>query len=191
MTPRPARPGSRWVACVAAVLILLVLGPAAGLAHADLATSDPADGATLMASPETITATYLEAFDTKRSSMELLGPSGATLATNEPATAATAESMTISGFGTLAAGTCSVRWTTSTPDDNGIERGTFTFTLAAGTLVPGASPSAAPDPAATDVAAPGVGGGSASGGVGDVAIPLVMLAALVVVGLAWFLRRSR
>jgi methionine-rich copper-binding protein CopC len=191
MTPRPARPASRWLACIAAVLILLVLGPAAGLAHADLVTSDPADGATLMASPVTITANYLEAFDTKRSSMELLGPDGATLATNEPATAATAESMTISGFGTLPAGTYSVRWTTITPDDNGIERGTFTFTLAAGTLVPGASPSAAPDAAATAAASPGVGAVAASGGVGDVVLPLVALAALVVVGLAWFLRRSR
>ena len=91
---------SRWLAGVAAGLSILVIGPAAALAHADLVTSDPANGTTLTASPATITATYAEAFDTKRSSMELLGPDGATLATNEPATAATAESMTISGFGT-------------------------------------------------------------------------------------------
>jgi hypothetical protein len=123
--------------------------------------------------------------------MELLGPDGATLATNEPATAAAAESMTISGFGTLPAGTYSVRWTTITPDDNGIERGTFTFTVAASTPAASASQSAVPDAAATAVASPGAGAGAASGGVGDVAIPLVVLAALVVVGLAWFLRRSR
>jgi hypothetical protein len=191
MTPCSARPESRWVACVAAVLSLLVLGPAAALAHADLVASDPANGTTLTTSPVTITATYAEAFDTKRSSMELLGPDGATLATNEPAAATTAESMTISGFGTLAAGTYGVRWTTITPDDNGIERGTFTFAVAAAPLGSSASPSAAPEPAASDVAAPGAGGGSASGGAGDVVLPLVALAALVAVGLAWFLRRSR
>lgn len=163
-------------------MALLVIGPAATLAHASLVTSDPANGTTLTVSPVTITATYAEAFDTKRSSMELLGPDGATLATNEPATTATSESMTISGFGALAAGTYSVRWTTITPDDNGIERGTFTFTVASAT--------AAPNAAATAAASPGTAGGSASGGVGDVAIPLAVLAVLLVVGLAWFLRRS-
>jgi methionine-rich copper-binding protein CopC len=133
MTHRSVRLECRWLAGIAAALALLVLGPAAALAHAELVTSDPANGTTLTASPVTVTATYKEAFDTKRSSMELLGPDGATRATNEPAAAATAESMTISGLGTLAAGTYSVRWTTITPDDNGIERGTFTFTVAAAT----------------------------------------------------------
>jgi len=112
--------------------------------------------------------------------MELLGPDGATLATNEPATAATAESMTISGFGTLGAGTYSVRWTTITPDDNGIERGTFTFTVTAATPAPSASPAAAPGAAASAAASPGADVGAASGGVGDVALPLVALAVLVV-----------
>ena len=112
--------------------------------------------------------------------MELLGPDGATLATNEPATAATAESMTISGFGTLGAWTYSVRWTTITPDDNGIERGTFTFTVTAATPAPSASPAAAPGAAASAAASPGADVGAASGGVGDVALPLVALAVLVV-----------
>lgn len=191
MTHHSARPVSRWLAGVAAALSLLVIGPAAALAHAELVTSDPANGMTLAASPVTVTATYKEAFDTKRSSIELLGPDGATLATNEPAAAATAESMTISGFGTLAPGTYSVRWTTITPDDNAIERGTFTFTVVAATRAPGALSSATPGAAATASASPGAGGGAASGGVGDIALPLVVLAALIVVGLAWFVRRSR
>ena len=105
--------------------------------------------------------------------------------------AATAESMTISGFGTLAPGTYSVRWTTVTPDDNAIERGTFTFTVAAPTPAPGALSSAAPGAAATASPSPGAGGGAASGGVGDIALPLLVLATLVVVGLAWSVRRSR
>jgi hypothetical protein len=71
----------------------------------------------------------------------------------------------------------SARPATIRPDDNGIERGTFTTTVAAAT-------------AAKAAASPGAGGGAASGGVGDVALPLA-LAALVVVRLAWFVRRSR
>ncbi len=199
MTHRSVRLECRWLAGIAAALALLILGPAAALAHAELVTSDPANGTTLTSSPVTVTATYKEAFDTKRSSMELLGPDGATLATNEPAAAATAESMTIPGLGTLAAGTYSVRWTTITPDDNGIERGTFTFTVAAATpargalssAAPGAAATAAPGAAVTAAASPGAGGGSASGGAGDVALLLAALAALVVVGLGWFVRRAR
>jgi len=190
MKQRSARPTHRWLAGLAA-LALLVLGPAAVLAHAALVTSDPPNGTTLTASPVTISATFAEAFDTKRSSMELLGPDGSTLATNQRPAAATAESMTISGFGALASGTYSVRWTTITPDDNGIERGTFTFSVAAATPAASASPSVAPDAAATAAASPSTGSGAAAGGVGDIALPLLALAALVVVGLAWFVRRSR
>jgi methionine-rich copper-binding protein CopC len=191
MTNRTARTASRGLAGIAVAMALLILGPAAVLAHASLVTSDPANGTTLAASPATIAATFAEAFDTTRSSMQLLGPDGATLATNQPETVATAGSMTISGFGTLAAGTYSVRWTTITPDDNGIERGSFAFTVATAASGASAPPSVAPDASATAAASPGAGGGSASGGIGDVAIPLVALAALLVVGLAWFLRRSR
>lgn len=170
---RPAHPGRAGLAAAAALASLLVW-PAVVLAHATLVTSDPANGATLTASPATITASYAEPFDTARSSMALLGPDGATLATSGPIDVATAESMTISGFGTLAAGIYRVQWTTITPDDNGIERGTFTFTVAAAT---------------GSAAAPG-SSGAASGGAGDVVLPLVVLVALVVVGLAWFVRRS-
>jgi methionine-rich copper-binding protein CopC len=191
MTIRSARIACRGFAEVVIALALLVLGPAAVLAHASLVTSDPANGTTLAASPATITATFAEAFDASRSSMHLLGPDGTTLAANGPAAASTAVSMTISGFGTLAAGTYSVQWTTITPDDNGIERGTFSFTVGSATSGASAPPSGAPGAPATAAAPPGAGGGSASGGVGDVAIPLVVLAALLAVGLAWFLRRSR
>ena len=176
MIPRSARFARPWLAAPAIALVLLILTPVgAALAHASLVSSDPADGTTLTASPESISATFAEAFDTGRSSMELLGPDGATRATNAAAASATAESMTISGYGTLAPGVYSVRWTTITPDDNGIERGTFRFTIATTT----ASPS------------PTAGSGASSGGAGDIALPLVALGVLLAGGLAWFLRRSR
>ena len=175
MTRTPVRGAHRLLAGIAVSLAILALAPAAAQAHATLTASDPADGATLATSPATITATFAEAFDTTRSSMELLGPDGASLATKAAATSATAESMTISGFGTLAGGPYTVRWTTITPGDNGIERGTFFFTIGN----------------ATAPSAPPAGNGTTSGGVGDVALPLVGLVVLVAVGLAWFVRRSR
>ena len=120
--------------------------------------------------------------------MQLLGPDGATLATSAVATAATAETMTVSGFGPLAPGTYSVRWITITPDDNGIERGTFTFTV--GVLAGGSAHAGAASPGVA-AAAPGAVGGGSSGGSGDVVVALAVLASLVIAGLAWFLRRSR
>ena len=189
MTHRPARSSRPWLAALATLLALFILTPAgAALAHASLVTSDPAAGTTLTASPARITATFAEAFDTARSSMQLLGPDGATLATSAVATAATAETMTVSGFGPLAPGTYSVRWITITPDDNGIERGTFTFTV--GALAGGSAHAGAASPGAA-AAAPGAVGGGSSGGSGDVVVALAVLASLVIAGLARFLRRSR
>jgi methionine-rich copper-binding protein CopC len=192
MIPRSARFARAWLAASAIALAVLILMPVgAALAHASLVSSDPADGTTLTASPASISATFAEAFDTGRSSMELLGPDGATLATNAAAAAATAESMTISGYATLAPGVYSVRWTTITPDDNGIERGTFRFTMAAPVEGSGQAGSASPGAVATPIASPGAAAGGSSGGSGDIAVALVVLAALVIAGLAWFLRRSR
>lgn len=192
MIPRSARFARPWLSAPAIALSLLILTPVgAALAHASLVSSDPADGTTLTASPASISATFAEAFDTGRSSMELLGPDGATLTTNAAAASATAESMTISGYGTLAPGLYSVRWTTITPDDNGIERGTFRFTMAAPVEGSGQPGSASPGTAATPIASPGAAAGGGSGGSGDIAVALVVLAALVIAGLAWFLRRSR
>lgn len=177
-------------AVLVAAMAVVVLGPVEVLAHATLVTSDPAGGTTLTASPANVTATFAESFDTTRSSMALLGPNGATLATNERGAAATAESMTISGFGTLAAGKYTVQWTTITPDDNGIERGTFAFTVAAATESAAASSPAGPSVAASAAASPGAGEAAAPGAAGDMVLPLIALIALVIVGLAWFLRRS-
>lgn len=175
MAPPSARARRAWLTALAITVSLLLVAPVVVLAHATIATSDPADGSTVATSPATITATFAEAFDTSQSSMQLLGPDGATLATNGSSAAATAETMSISGFGALPAGRYSVRWTTITPDDHGIERGTFSFSVASRAVT----------------AAPAAGTGAASGGSGDVAIALVALAALVIAGLAWFLRRSR
>lgn len=172
----------------AGVLALLMALPASRvLAHATLVSSDPAAGAVLAASPATVSATFAEPFAASRSSMELLRPDGTTLAMSTAATSSTAETMTISGFGALIPGTYSVRWITITPDDNGIERGTFAFTVGAS----GEAGSAAAGAVATAGPSPGAGGSSGSGGSGDIAIALVVLACLVLAGLAWFVRRSR
>ena len=124
--------------------------------------------------------------------MHLLGPGGATLAANGPPTGPTAESMTISGFGVLAAGSYSVQWTTITPDDNGIERGTFSFTVAAA-AASGVAASSGAEPTASAAASPAPGGATRVRRRARISpLPVVVLAVpSSIVGAAWFLRRSR
>lgn len=200
---------------MAALLILAALGAAPGtvLGHSELETSDPADGAVLAAPPVEIGGDFSEAVDPARSSMELRGPDGAVLAKGGVPATGPATRMTIADLPALDPGAYEVRWTTVTPDDNGVERGTFAFTIAVATPSPAptppppptplptvtatiaaseaptaapAMPVATPLPAETPARAPGP-----STAAGDLLLPLAVLAILLVGGGAWLVLRRR
>jgi copper resistance protein C len=156
---------------VAATLALLVATPV--LAHAELVSSDPADGTVMAGPPTTITLTFSEGLDSAKSSIELIGPDGATVATAKPASDGD-ETMTVGGL-SLTAGSYSVKWT-SVSLDTDILRGTVSFTVGQGA-------SGAPTTTG-DGAAPG-GNGS------DVVLPIVAALVLVAVVGAYVIRRSR
>ncbi len=165
-------------------MLLAALLPGIVRAHSELVTSAPAGGTTLTASPLEITGDFSEPMDPPRSSMELRDPDGRTIAMGGVPAAGPDTRMAITGLPALPAGTYEVRWTTVTPDDNGVGRGTFSFTVAPPSSSPtanGASPSPAPS------AAPG-GGTSSSA---DVLIPLLLLVAVLAGGAIWLLRRRR
>ncbi len=178
------------------VLALAVL-PAIVTAHSELETSDPADGATLTASPTEITGDFSEAVDPARSTMELRGPDGAKIATGGVPADGPATRMTITGPSVLSPGAYEVRWTTVTADDDGVERGTFTFTIAATSPTPGPATSAPAAPSATSTPTPAPTAASpaptpTSGtGAGDLLIPILVLGAVLLGGAALFLRRRR
>ena len=65
----------RCVALLAALGLVLLMGPGAA-AHALVASSDPADGATLASSPSQVVITFTEQPDVKRSLIEVLDTSG-------------------------------------------------------------------------------------------------------------------
>jgi len=165
-------------AATAAFLALLAaaLVPAVVLGHSELVSSSPADGTVFAAPPTAIGGDFSEAVDPARSSMELRGPDGARVATGGVPEGGPVTRMTIAGLPDLAPGTYEVRWTTVTPDDNGVERGTFAFIVAAATSAPTDAPAPAPAP---DAAA------------GDLLLPLAVLAAVLVGGGAWFALRRR
>jgi methionine-rich copper-binding protein CopC len=186
------------------VLVVLFLLPGIAAAHSELETSDPADGATLTVPPAEISGEFSEEVDAARSSMELRGPGGARIATGGVPAGGPPTRMTIAALPTLAPGVYEVRWTTVTADDDGIERGTFSFTVAealpTATSAPGANaaPTAAAAPAASATAAPTpVPGASPSpdavpaAGVSDMLLPVVTLVAVVAAGAVVLLRRRR
>jgi len=179
----------RATAAVTFALLLAALVPAGVAAHAELATSDPADGAILADSPREISGEFSEALDAARSTMELrapglLGP----LATGGVPDDGPATRMAIVDLPTFAPGAYEVRWTTVTADDNGVERGTFRFTLVAATESPSpiAEPPLTPAPASSPTPAPTTGSTT-----GDLLVPLVVLAGVLAGGGVLLARRRR
>jgi methionine-rich copper-binding protein CopC len=111
----------------AAIGAVLALGlPAVALAHAELVTSDPADGATITL-PYTLTATFNEEIDPVASTLFVENAAGEQVATGtvdpDDHTRMSADLMN------LPAGDYEVRWTVVTPNDQAVERGTFSFSV--------------------------------------------------------------
>jgi copper resistance protein C len=157
---------------VAALASLAIAGVV--LAHAELESSDPADGATIT-TPYTLTATFSEEIDIERSTLIVENSAGAQVAAGtvnaDDHTVMTAE------LPALPDGVYTVRWTSVTPDDNGIERGTFTFNVAS---APG-SPTPAPSPAPVEP----------SGSSNDTLIAVGLAAVLILAVVAFIFLRGR
>jgi copper resistance protein C len=193
----------------ACLLMLLLVIPVA--AHAELEDSDPADGETIT-TPYTLTATFSEDFSSNsdQSFVRVQNADGDVVASGGHDDQGA--SMTVE-LPALPPGEYTARWQTTTVDDNGVERGTFSFTVeAAATPGPTPEPTATSQPteasgvtsapttpttatpAPTQILTPtpsGQTGNGAPGGGTDVLLALA--AGIAIVGvLAYFLvRRSR
>lgn len=175
-------------------LLLLLIDAIPVAAHAELVSSDPAAGATVTGSPDEIVAVFDEPLE-DNSSMELLGPDGARVATGavDPADRTR---MVIEPNG-LPPGTYEVRWTAASADGH-VERGTLTFTVVEPTppptAAPTATPRATPSPTIwpTPTASPTPSGNrTPATGTADVLFPL--LAAVIALGAlgAFLINRNR
>lgn len=197
-----------------AALLAAMLGaalPAAVAAHSELESSSPAAGDVVVGGPAEITGEFTEPVDPGRSSMELRGPDGARIARGGVPEGGPATRMTIAGFPALAPGRYTVRWTTVTADDDGVERATFRFTVEAATPepespeptstatlppVPGAASTPTPLPTPTPVVEPTAAptpqpDPASTAGIADALIPLAVLAVVLGGGVAWVARRRR
>ncbi len=147
MTHLPARHPVHTVVAlsVALLLALAMIAPAVVLGHAELETSDPADGASVegpFAGP--IVITFSEDLEAE-SSAELRDGAGRVAST----AAIDGATISLTPDAALADGEYEVRWTAAA-DDGHIERGSFRFTvLPAATPEPTASPTPTPEETAS------------------------------------------
>ena len=190
------RSSRRALATVSGLLLVLVL-PAAALAHAELVSSTPAAGAVLTEAPAEIVLTFDEAV-VGNSSFQLLDASGATIASGAPDPAAPTTMR--ADLPELEPGAYEVQWT-SVAEDTDIERGTFTFTVVEPTAPPptptpaptdeptAPTPSPIATPAASPSPSPGPGGGDGAVSSSDILLPIIALAVLIGAGLVVLLRR--
>jgi MYXO-CTERM domain-containing protein len=190
------------LAALASILVAIAC-PAPALSHAELVSSDPANGAAVAAGfAGPIVLTYSEGLRSG-SHAELLAAGGAKAA-DATVDAANPTRMVLALAGPLAAGTWTIQWT-SVAADRDVERGQVSFTVAAATpsptavptlpptaaptasarpptAVPGASPTAvSPNPSPTPAPAPT--------SVGEVVVPILAALALVAIAGLLLLRR--
>lgn len=140
---------------VALVLLTLVVGTGPTLAHADLVSSDPADGARLAAAPATITLVFSEELKPEGNLITVSDAGGAqvdagdtTLDLNDPNRA----TLTVSLRSGLGNGTYTVSWKNASTDGHA-EEGTLSFTVGAAAA---AAPGLPATGTATDVSAAGL-----------------------------------
>lgn len=193
----------RFGAAAASTLALAIAlaAPLTVLAHAELETATPADGAALTEPPTEIVLTFSEVLDPAKSSIVVAEAGGAQVASGGSVdTTGDATRMTLA-LPPLAAGEYEIRWTSASAVDGDLDRGTTRFSYAPPAPTPTASPTPSATPSSTPPASPASSptrapgptpsaDGSASSST-DVIIPIVA-AVIVLAGLGgWLLSRSR
>ncbi len=130
---------------MAALLVPVLLAPAAVLAHAAVEASDPTAGATLPETPVLVTTDFTERLDPGLSSLTLAAPDGTIVATGGVAAGDPEARQMALRPPALGPGVYTVGWTAVSADDGDVANGSYTFTI----IVPTPRPSASAAPGAT------------------------------------------
>jgi len=139
----------------ACLLVGILAGPAFG--HASLVESDPADGGSLETTPATLTAQYDEELDPNPDASRIVVRNADDEVVARGGVTPDDETVMSVELPALPPGAYRARWTARTPDDEGVTRGTITFTVESAPASAGASASA-PSSAAASVRPSGTGG---------------------------------
>ena len=108
---------------------LSLAGAGTALAHADLASADPAAGTTVKSAPTTISITFTEEVEPKFSTIEVLDAKGTRVDEGKAQTAPDNEKLLSVGLKPLAPGTYKVIWHATAADDSHKTKGNYVFTV--------------------------------------------------------------
>ena len=111
------------------VAVLSLAGAGAALAHADLASADPAADATVKTAPTAISITFTEEVEPKFSSIEVLDAKGTRVDDGKAQTAPGNEKVLSVGLKALAPGIYKVIWHATAADDSHKTKGDYAFTV--------------------------------------------------------------
>jgi len=108
---------------------LSLAGAGSALAHADLASAEPAAGASVKTAPATLSITFTEEVEPKFSSIEVLDASGKRFDDGKAQTAPDNEKLLSIGLKPLTPGTYKVIWHATAADDSHKTKGSYEFTV--------------------------------------------------------------
>jgi copper transport protein len=147
---RPARPRrDRWAATAIVALLgyaWLVVMAAPAVAHANLASSSPQDGAVLQRPPERISLSFTEPVDLELTENSVVAADGTDVATRAPTVGETARDVVVALDDALPDGVYTVTWRTVSATDTHLTANAFTFGIG---VEPGRVPTTASGGATT------------------------------------------
>lgn len=186
---------TRFSLALVAAATLLMVGPGVVVAHAELESTAPANGAKVVGTPDELSATFSEALAAE-STVSIRNAAGERLAVGglDPADG---KRLVIAPVPELAPGRYEMRWSAFS-DDGHLEKGTWTFEVEApsatptplptpvatdsGSDTPTAVPTPSATPAGTPTRVPSADGGAPTSGSGDVVLPIIAALAIVAIG---------
>lgn len=128
---------SRVLRPIAALLLVVVVAPAVALAHAEIASSTPASGATVAPGLTQVVINFSEDISVDQSNAQISTTTGQVSSAQSSVDRANRKLMTIQ-TPALTPGKYTVKWHAVTEDDNGITDGTISFTVSqAASATPG------------------------------------------------------
>lgn len=142
---------ARFLLAATLILVFSSLFTVTASAHADVASSDPAADSTLTAAPSRVTVTYDEETSTNTAESRLEVYLGGQRVDNADAVvdADSRKQISVSLKPGLGDGSYKVNWRTFTEDDNGVESGSFNFTVNSGSSAVTTVDSSTSNPAST------------------------------------------
>ena len=180
---------------VLALAAALAWGGGVAAAHAQLSSSDPADGSQVTVPPQRITMQFSEDLDPAASTATVSRMDGTRVDNGAAAVDTTNRKTLTVAVETLVPGGYIVQWHAVTPDDNGVTEGSFAFTVVTeggGVATPVTAPPAAGSTGSISGAGPMMPRtGQPVGGVPFVLLGATLLALGLVLGGARLVRRGR